>query len=319
MVDPKVPPTHVAENERYVDQLKRGQASHLHHQSPNGFIKMKVASLTFTLLLAGCFLGSMELQPVAEVRQPADHSPTIHVTADSITLDHHFGTTLLSIYIPNERTIVAADSKTIGVTVGNEERILSGCKIRKIKDNVYFAATGLWGTRSASIPAIIAESFQSNPQVEEAMPLVETRLGSYLKDELAGIKKRLPERFQQSFDNLRHAQIIIFGLQNGSLFLHHRDFLATDDSAGINVQVTRQECPGKSCPSKEATFVFYGHKEGLEEYFNTHKPSELTLEWIKNAMAAAIKAAPDFVGPPVDIISINHKGAKWLQVKKECE
>jgi len=43
------------------------------------------------------------------------------------------------------------------------------------------------------------------------------------------------------------------------------------------------------------------------------------LEWSKNAMEAAIKAAPDFVGPPVDIISINHKGAKWLQVKKECE
>lgn len=238
--------------------------------------------------------------------------------AASVSL-HRFGTAILSIVMPGELIAVAADSKAVGVTEEGDEKSLSECKIRKISENVFFATTGLWRSKTYNAANIIAEALRENEEPQEGVVIAENRIQKYLADELSRLRLNSPRNFIKWFKELRYASVIVFGLQKGSLFLYSSDFVASDTDP-IHVQVTRHECPGKECPPGQTHMTFYGHSIGLDEYHRTHnKVPVIDLNWIKNAMESAIKAEPQFVGPPIDIIRINEKGARWVQVKKECE
>ncbi|HXG51779.1 MAG TPA: hypothetical protein VNN77_10280 [candidate division Zixibacteria bacterium] len=233
-------------------------------------------------------------------------------------IEHRFGTAILSVVVPDEQIAVAADSKAIGITAAGEQKILSECKVRRIGENVFFSATGLWSSQNSSLTTIIGGSFQEARKAREAILLIEKRVQSYLAQALANVRARSPESFRKWFDYLRRSSIILFGLQNGSLFLYTSEFALTDGPERIHVEVTRYECPGSSCPSGHTTLAFYGHTKGLDEYFRKRRGSEIDMAWIRNAMEWAIRAEPQFVGPPVDILRINKTGARWVQAKAEC-
>jgi hypothetical protein len=177
---------------------------------------------------------------------------------------------------------------------------------------MFFYCNGIMEVKNTDAATIIGEALRENQNALDGVSLTETRIQNYLADELSDLKINSPTNFSQWFDNLRHASVIIFGLQNGSLFIYHSD--------RVRVQVKRHDCPGKSCPpSGEIGMVFYGHSAGLDEYYRNKKPSQIDWDWVKKAMESAIEAEPRFVGPPIDIIRINKTGARWVQVKEQCK
>lgn len=244
---------------------------------------------------------------------------TVAAETNPSSVKARFGTVVLSV-VSNEVILVAADSKAIGLTFGGEEKILSECKIVRISDNLFFATTGLKMTSRIHSTTVIKGAFQENTTASEGAMLAEIRFQRYLADELSSLRTNSPRQFNERFESLRNASVIIFGLEKESLFFHRSDFIAEAAPDRISVKVNREHCVGNACPkAHEASMVLYGHTSGLLEYHRTHQASEVDLDWIKNAMEHAIKTTPQFVGPPVDIIEIYKTGPKWLQVKDACK
>ena len=236
-----------------------------------------------------------------------------------------FGTAIITIIDPANGIIVAADSKELEIRAGRKEPVvLSRCKISRMADKLFFVASGY--TRSSGkydAARMVLEAYQLHKSASKALDVAESRIQRTLEKDLEEHRKESPEQFDKYL--ARPLEMALFGSESGNLFRYATNFeIQSGPGAFREVKVTRYRCPGKSCPGGQAHMVFTGKTTGIDRYYKEHPPVHTNLSelvaWVRQAMKEGIKAEPELVGPPIDIIWVPRHGAfAWIEVKKECK
>jgi hypothetical protein len=234
------------------------------------------------------------------------------------------GTAIIAIVYPESRIVVAADSKRRFLAFDEKKTESENfCKISKLSDSIFFVVAGFNGWRSFRVYDTVRWAYLEASNLGEAIQLTETRLKTRIEMAHVGIRNKSPDFYRREFNTLEKVNVAFFGAQNGKLFFNRREFKARNLSHEIVVDITRQNCPGDACPKGHGLFVSGGKSDGITQYLtNNPIPLRLTeqVNWINNAMNAQIKATPQDVGGPINIISINPAGEmQWIQGEDQCK
>jgi hypothetical protein len=237
------------------------------------------------------------------------------------------GTAIIAIVHPESRIVLAADSKLRLITLNEKKSkpgILVTCKINKLSDSIFFVTAGFYGPERFRVVDVVRWAYLEADDLAKTIQLIETRLKAGLEKAYLEIRNKSADFYRREFDKLEKVHVFLFGAQIGKLFIHRREFRARNLSHGIVVDVIRESCPGNLCQGGQSFVFFAGKTDGINQYeaSNPIRPGLLSEEvkWFNNAMNAQIKATPQDVGPPINIISIQPTGeARWIQGEDQCK
>jgi hypothetical protein len=66
--------------------------------------------------------------------------------------------------------------------------------------------------------------------------------------------------------------------------------------------------------------IYAGQQERIRAYIKTHPAwiDDEAHDLVRKLVQVEIDAGSPFVGGPVDVISIDHAGARWIELKSAC-
>jgi hypothetical protein len=227
------------------------------------------------------------------------------------------GTAIITFLDPQSAITVGADSKDS--RSGNEDE----CKIVKLGHSTYFTAGGFVAGRTFDSRKLAREAFLEAEKSSETIRLTQRRIKAALNKEFSAWRKNQPQVYRTHFDSIKGLTLILFGAEQGDLFIYTRRFeLKTPDAT--EVEVTGHDCISSFCKRGKPLLTFHGHHTAITEYDRRNPAAGLRIEetatWIRSAMAAQIRETPAHVGGQIDIISIRPTGqVEWKQKKEKCE
>lgn len=239
------------------------------------------------------------------------------LSASSHTFSH--GTAVFVIRTPNE-IVVAADSRSVsGNDTPDPEPI---CKIRRFSD-AYIVVNGI----SKDTPSGY-DVFSSLNVASQRKGLLADKIAAFeplvkrpLEKALNRLKREEPIAFKRNAIEIAPLGINFFGLERGVLVLYNRRFVVSLlPNNEVSVNIERHGCPSADCPDGIA-FVTVGAAE-FKERFARENPNFLKGDLVEAArkfVQMQIDTKVVDVGPPIDILQITKRGAKWIQKKPECE
>jgi hypothetical protein len=221
-----------------------------------------------------------------------------------------------------EEIIAAADSKsTITLYPDWQRYAFENCKIRKLHDTLYFAASGLTNdyTQTLNVETAIRNSYKKSASVSQTVEVAEALIKSSFLEALNRQKREHPEIFKKNFSKDPYVDFALFGFERGAGFVHRRRLGAQDDKGGLSVKlVDFENCPPLCKDPGEITLL--GERDTMKEYIDKLGPvTALTdLQIAESTVRVAIARNPETVGPPIDILRIDRRGAEWIKVKNMC-
>jgi hypothetical protein len=232
----------------------------------------------------------------------------------------------------NDEVVIGADSKTTltreGGETGNAGSIAK-CKIIQA-GNLFFASAGYAGIGPAEFPGdidpgfdlekIVTEGLGGSGAIGEKMSSLEKAIVANLSRIANEARRDNPAFFVTRF--LKHPPytIMVAGLDHGELVLMVRKFrLITSPSGSVSFDIGRFDCPG-NCEDPSIT-VLEGRSAAIRKYLQQHVlflyyADPITA--VRNLVGLEIEEDPSVVGPPIDILLLTKKGAKWIQRKPLC-
>jgi hypothetical protein len=246
---------------------------------------------------------------------------TSHPSDDSM---FRLGTAIIAVVHPESRIVLAVDSKRLFIPLDKPElEVSSICKINKLSDSIFFVATGFFGRQTFRVPDVVRKAVAEANNLPEAIQLAEARLKAGFEKNLLEIRSKSPDVYRSESERLQKLEVFFFGAQIGKLFIHRREFRARNLPDKIPVDVIRNSCPGNWCQGGHSFLVFAGRNKAISQYQNNN-PIRFTVteevKWINSAMNAQIKATPQDVGSPINIVSIKPTGeTQWIQGEDQCK
>jgi hypothetical protein len=237
--------------------------------------------------------------------------------ADVTPLTSMYGTVIAALRTKN-KIVVAADSGFIkeGEKPGTE----LVCKIRQI-GNVFVSVHGLLEYRLTGFEIwdVISLSVRDHGGIAAKAKAFESSVKDPLTRALDQIRLSNPNDYVQQFLTKPAALgVIFFGVDSDTLVLNYRGFKV----ALGGLEIIRIDCPGGSCPDGNFSYILVGdNKEENEEFkrINFSGPFEENLVDIaRKYVQIAIDKNNVKYKAPIDIISIDKSGARWIQKKAEC-
>ena len=228
------------------------------------------------------------------------------------------GTTIVLARSASE-IVIGADSKltdTYGNALGN-----TACKIQQI-GNLFIAIEGFLRDRQTgfSVNEIARRALQLKPDApaEAKVNVLTGFLTSALFVELLNVKVNSPQEFRTKFEGQTFLRVIVAGFEKNKPVVFVRQFRLAFLARNIGVVVIPDDCLA-DCKEEVAT-RFIGETEAIEGL-----PDETTDFWkdglvngVRRLVEMEVTARSEYVGPPIDIVQINARGATWIQKKAEC-
>lgn len=217
--------------------------------------------------------------------------------------------------ISNQKILVAADSKATTYNARKEPVESTFCKIVKVTDSSFLAVTGLGNSDRFNPFTMFRSGYKKFNDNLKTLRFIEGPVRQVLESEMKRARQESIEVYKKAFGNEVKLTLMLFGFDRGSIFSYNTEFRGETP-----LKITHIDCPGSACIPNRQIALFAGTAEVLDNYHQQYPPSPSTsfVTWVQNAMATAIKAHPELVGPPIDMILVEPKGATWLQVKKKC-
>jgi hypothetical protein len=219
-------------------------------------------------------------------------------------------TTLVALWTP-DRIVLGADSRVI-TDVGSSQ----ACKIG-LSGDVWMAASGLVAeARSGYLVGPIArralgDSGPLQGRVERFVEAVQQPLAQAV----AALRVDAPADYAQLRSGRPVLQAIFAVRENG------RPVLAT--VALVMNSAGELEPRGSYIDGSDARgprLIYAGQQERIRAYIKTHPAwiDDEAHDLVRKLVQVEIDAGSPFVGGPVDVISIDHAGARWIELKSAC-
>jgi hypothetical protein len=212
------------------------------------------------------------------------------------------GTTIGIVWYRGQGVVLAADSKTVGARQNGHSLSFTTCKIRQF-GNLFFAASGVATAPSFNIDQIAEHSLSGTGSVLEKVG----RLRSALLQELPKVIEQTPPiELPIGF------QYVVVGIENCQPVVHLLSLPAkSSDVADLKWLSLPQDVPlGKSTAT-----IFLGRHEVIDRFCSEHpgwKSDGVIFERLRELIGMEIRAAPQFVGEPIDVLLIENAGAQWI-------
>ena len=98
------------------------------------------------------------------------------------------------------------------------------------------------------------------------------------------------------------------------------EFLSENDPTGAPIKLSRRlfTCPG-DCPPNTRRFSLMGFNAAAAKLINggSFWTGDLIAD-VRRILDIEIKDVPDFVGPPVDVLTLDSSGVHWIPPYGEC-
>jgi len=94
--------------------------------------------------------------------------------------------------------------------------------------------------------------------------------------------------------------------------------LRYDEQSGRVEISAAVDCPGKDCP--EGHYLAYlAPSDGvIERFVKANGRPQLNVDVLRDLVSKQIQATPDEVGPPVEILTIDRGGPRWVANELDC-
>jgi hypothetical protein len=217
--------------------------------------------------------------------------------------------TTIAIVWAREQVILAADSKTVGMRQSGHSVNYTTCKIRQV-DNLFFAASGVITAPSFNIDQIAEHSLSRNGSVLERVG----QLHSALLQELPKvIKQNPPGELPISF------QYVVVGTENRQPVVH----LIYLPAGSRSVADLKWLSFPKDVPLDKSTVtLFLGRHEVIDRFRSKHPGWEFNgviFERLRELIGMEIRAAPQLIGEPIDVLLVDNAGTRWIERSPESK
>jgi len=227
-------------------------------------------------------------------------------------------TTIVVARTANE-IVIGADSKVTD-TYGKELNS-QVCKIQQV-GNLFIAFEGLLRDRATgfSVPEIATRALQLKPAATaaEKVNILTGFLTAELFDELLRVRHDSADEFHTKLEGQTFLRIVIAGFEHNRPVVFVRQFRTAFIARGIGVTVIPDDCLA-DCKGEVVT-RFLGETDAIEGL-----PEDSPGFWkdglatgVRRLVEIEIEARSEYVGPPIDLLQINARGAKWIQKKEGC-
>ena len=215
--------------------------------------------------------------------------------------------------------VIGADSKvtnSYGRSLHNET-----CKIQQV-GSLFLAYEGLLRDKRTgfSVADISRRALQVRPDasVADRVSILTGLLTSALVTELIEVRRNSPDEFRQKLEGQTFLRIVIAGFEKKKPAVYVRQFRMAIFGGKMAVTVIPDDC-SDDCKGEVVT-RFLGETaaiDGLPDETPGFWSAGLT-DGVRRLIEMQITARPDYVGPPIDIVRIDAKGATWIQKKPQC-
>jgi hypothetical protein len=215
--------------------------------------------------------------------------------------------------------VIGADSKvtdTYGKELSNQV-----CKIQQV-GNLFVAFEGLLRDKATgfNIPEITLRALRLKPDATAAdkVNILTGFITAALFVELNRVRRDSPDEFHVKLEGQTFLRIVVAGFENNRPLVFVRQFRTAFIARGIGVVVIPDDCLD-DCQGKVVT-RFLGETAAIDGL-----PEDTPDFWddglaagVRRLVQTEIDARSEFVGPPIDLLQINARGAKWIQKKAQC-
>jgi len=215
-----------------------------------------------------------------------------------------FATTGIILYAP-KMIYIAVDSKA-----GKE----SACKVIK-KGSLVAIYSGLARYQKVQIRDIITDAMDENISIYQNASVLGDRLSNFFDQHLKEIKLTHPAIYGSYTTDDHIAEFALASYQEGhfEIIVKSIKFCAASNKV---ISITNYKCP-EDCQGMQVFTI--GVKKSISEYLKLNPYADNDRgKFIHILMDLAIKEEPDKVGPPINIIRIDHNGTQWIE-KNNCD
>jgi hypothetical protein len=190
----------------------------------------------------------------------------------------------------------------------------NGCKIRS-SNGVYFGIARIWGSpaQGFTVASFAAEALNSNSDLASRVTHFEMLLVHPLERLLMALKATDPRRFQRELEGQSAVDTLFVGFEDGYPAFLLRSFIVRDGAShSITVRIRREDC-ARDC--SEVAYVALGQHEAIDKAL-AENPEYWKIgfaEAIRKLINLEISAEPNFVGPPISILTIDKSGPRWIE------
>jgi hypothetical protein len=213
--------------------------------------------------------------------------------------------TLNAIFIGSDSKMINGD----GGETGNRCKILSS-------NGVYFSIARIWGSpaQGFTVASFAAEALNSNRDLATRVTNFEKLLLGPLERLLTALKTTDAGRFQREIDGQSVVDTLFVGFEDGYPVLLLRSFIVRNGAAqGMTLRIRREDC-SRDC-SEALAYVALGQHEAIDNAL-AENPNYWKIgfaEAIRKLINLEISAKPNFVGPPISILTIDKDGPRWIE------
>jgi hypothetical protein len=196
----------------------------------------------------------------------------------------------------SQRLVIGADSlRRVGGTPA-----ATVCKIQPIGNGHYAAASGLVGGQEFDVWAMIREAAVGGGDLAAKISRLDAILLEPLKQTIRGSR------------TVAVVEVVFVGRENGESNMVARRYRVEGSSRGVEID----RCP--RC--RNIAFLTLGQSTPIAREIERN-PKFIEREpatVVRDAINIAMKNRPMEVGPPINILEIDQRGARWLEGGDVC-
>ena len=230
-----------------------------------------------------------------------------------------FATTIVVLKTQSE-IVAGADSMGLFVT-GNKRISHSFCKIHEVHD-FFMATAGLYDTRVGqrlNIGGIVKSVTKKGDPLSLVVNRSSRAIVSALSQTLSEAKKD-----DALYNLIIRGNIVtfFFGFEDGrpAAYVERTVVTAREHSSTPAIESTQEKCGPLCIPPDGQPYLMHTQSEALLDFRSNHPGlmRDDPVAFVRSAILADIAANKNRSGPPVDILSLDHSGPKWIDKKPNC-
>lgn len=255
-------------------------------------------------------------------RRTPSKAKVLWITLLTLALYPLFGTdtaaptTVVVVRTPTD-IYMGADSKITDIR--DESLQSTACKIRQV-DDLFFAFSGFPEIPGADpgLMGIIRAAAGSGGNIADKVEAFDDIIVDAWSKALQTLKKKRPQFYEDEVKGRNVLQIAIAGIQKRKPVFFMRHLKALERNGLPGIAIYKKSCPGDCVHGK--VIAYLGHTGALKGHTSDRSDvwNDGYVQGIRTLISLQMKADPEHVGPPIDILHIKRRGANWIQVKSEC-
>ncbi|MFQ5649372.1 MAG: hypothetical protein ACE5IY_05475 [bacterium] len=193
------------------------------------------------------------------------------------------------------------------------------CKIVKC-GNLFFAAAGIIEIEEIGFDLyeIARQAGLSEKPASDKIRRIENSIIAPLTKTLSKVRQTAPPIYDHYVQS-GPVQLALFGIEAYQPVLLVRGFTVRDTGQG-QISVVRDSSRCRNYSNGTWTAILGRNKEIFDFLADHPKFWNLgPVAGIRRLIEIEVKAVPEEVGPPIDLLRVTEKGAEWIQRKATCQ